>query len=165
MKRLGSSNKRNWEGGTSGLPRDYLAGRAKLVLYSSSCLNLTEDETSRSTSFFSALDRLKCPQPSKLVQKGRERSTLHMDYVKVLLLEEADPAVNQKASIQPTEWESTAMDHLRYPDMQAIKVIYPDIVDIGCFSHFLDRVGEHFKTQHLSEFISLFSHSVEGKNR
>lgn len=47
--------------------------------------------------------------------------------------------------------------------MQTLKVVYPFIVDIGCFSHTIDHVGDHFKTPHLTEFISLwinlFSHS------
>ena len=47
-------------------------------------------------------------------KKGRERSILHMDYIKVLLLNKAHPAVNQRGSIQPTELESTTMNHLRY---------------------------------------------------
>ena len=46
-------------------------------------------------------------------KKRRERSILHMDYIKVLLLNKAHPAVNQKGSIQPTELESTTMNHLR----------------------------------------------------
>ena len=40
---------------------------------SSSCLNLTEDETSSSTSVFLALDRLKYLQPSELPQKGKRK--------------------------------------------------------------------------------------------
>ena len=47
--------------------------------------------------------------------------------------------------------------------MQTLKVVYPFIVDIGCFSHTIDHVGDRFKTPHLTEFISLwinlFSHS------
>lgn len=47
--------------------------------------------------------------------------------------------------------------------MQTLKVIYPSIVDIGCFSHTIDHVGGNFKTPILSDFITpwllLFSHS------
>ena len=47
--------------------------------------------------------------------------------------------------------------------MQTVKVVYPLIVDIGCFSHTLDHVGDNFVTPNLKEFlhlwISLFSHS------
>ena len=50
----------------------------------------------------------------KWCKKGRERSILHMEYINVLLLNKAHPAVNQKGSIQPTELESTTMNHLRY---------------------------------------------------
>ena len=40
--------------------------------------------------------------------------------------------------------------------MATMKVLYPFIVDIGCYSHTLDRVGEHFKTPTLGEFVSLW---------
>lgn len=47
--------------------------------------------------------------------------------------------------------------------MRTLKVVYPSVIDVGCFSHTLDLVGEKFCTPHLSEFItwwvSLFSHS------
>ena len=47
--------------------------------------------------------------------------------------------------------------------MRTIAVLYPEMIDIGCFSHTIDHVGEHFKTPHLHEFglywVSLFSHS------
>ena len=39
--------------------------------------------------------------------------------------------------------------------MQTTKVIYPDIVDIRGFSHFLDQVGEHFKTAFVSIYFAL----------
>ena len=51
--------------------------------------------------------------------------------------------------------------------MRTIKVVYPSIVDVGCFSHTLDRVGEKFKTAVSSEFIHswimLFSHSPKAR--
>ncbi len=44
-----------------------------------------------------------------------------------------------------------------------VKVMYPLIVDIDCFSHTLDHVGDNFIIPNLKEFlhlwISLFSHS------
>ena len=47
--------------------------------------------------------------------------------------------------------------------METVSVVYPFVVDIGCFSHTLDHVGENFKTPILTDFmhswISLFSHS------
>ena len=51
--------------------------------------------------------------------------------------------------------------------MKTVKVLYPDIVDIGCFSHTIDRVGENFHTPILHEFgiawVSMFSHSPKTK--
>jgi hypothetical protein len=47
--------------------------------------------------------------------------------------------------------------------MTTIKVLYPNLLDVGCYSHTLDHVGERFKTPHLDDFIrlwiSLFAHS------
>lgn len=51
--------------------------------------------------------------------------------------------------------------------MQTLKVVYPSIVDIGCFSHTIDHVGDKFNTPVLKEFttawITLFSHSPKTK--
>jgi len=51
--------------------------------------------------------------------------------------------------------------------MRALKIVYPNVIDIGCFSHAFDRVGEHFKIPILTEFISywlaLFKHSIKAK--
>ena len=47
--------------------------------------------------------------------------------------------------------------------MNTLKIVYPSIVDVGCFSHTLDHVGSRFNTSTLSGFITLwinlFSHS------
>ena len=47
--------------------------------------------------------------------------------------------------------------------VRTLKIVYPNLLSVGCFSHTLDRVGEHFLTPNLSDFItswiSLFSHS------
>ena len=49
--------------------------------------------------------------------------------------------------------------------VRTLKVLYPNCVDIGCFSHTLDCVGEKFQTPVLEDFlsawISLFSHSLK----
>jgi len=51
--------------------------------------------------------------------------------------------------------------------MRTLAVVYPKVLDVGCFSHTIDRVGKHFKTHILSEFstswIMLFSHSPKAK--
>lgn len=53
--------------------------------------------------------------------------------------------------------------------MQTLTIIYPNVVDIGCFSHTIDHVGRKFNTPVLSEFtsswISLFSHSPKSRLR
>ena len=51
--------------------------------------------------------------------------------------------------------------------MRTLKIVYPSIVDIGCFSHTIDLVGKHFKVPHAYEFLTswmaLFSHSYKAK--
>ena len=51
--------------------------------------------------------------------------------------------------------------------MRTVKVIYPNILDVGCFPHTLDIVGEKFNTPTLNTFsshwISLFSRSPKSK--
>ena len=37
--------------------------------------------------------------------------------------------------------------------MKTVKIIYPNALDVGCFSHAFDRVGEHFNIPTLTEFI------------
>ena len=38
--------------------------------------------------------------------------------------------------------------------IRTLSILYPQLIDIGCFSHTLDHVGENFKTPILNEFIS-----------
>ena len=51
--------------------------------------------------------------------------------------------------------------------MRTLKVVYPTLVDAGCFSHAINLAGESFKTPTLSEFlhlwVSLFAHSPKAR--
>ena len=51
--------------------------------------------------------------------------------------------------------------------IKTVKIVYPKIFDIGCFSYTIDRIGEHFNIPTLTELVtswlSLFSHSVRAK--
>ena len=51
--------------------------------------------------------------------------------------------------------------------MRTLSVVYVNLFDVACFSYALDRVGSHFSTPILSEFInawiSLFTHSPKVK--
>ena len=51
--------------------------------------------------------------------------------------------------------------------MRTVKVIYPKVLDVGCFAHTIDLVGQQFCTPHLNEFVSawinLFSHSPKAR--
>ena len=51
--------------------------------------------------------------------------------------------------------------------VRTLQIVYPKAIDITCFSHTLDRVGEHFNIPILQGFISLwismFSHSPKAR--
>jgi len=39
--------------------------------------------------------------------------------------------------------------------VRTIKVLFPIILDIGCYSHTVDHIGEYFDVPHLEEFTRL----------
>ena len=41
--------------------------------------------------------------------------------------------------------------------LRTLKVVYPNIVDIGCFPHTIDHVGGEIETPVLDEFLSVCS--------
>ena len=47
--------------------------------------------------------------------------------------------------------------------MRTLKVVYLNVLDVGCFSHTIDNMGQHFCTPTLDRFmsawLSMFSHS------
>ena len=48
--------------------------------------------------------------------------------------------------------------------LRTVKMVYPKVIDIGGFSHTLDRVGEQFCTPNLTEFTSAglaYLHTVQ----
>ena len=51
--------------------------------------------------------------------------------------------------------------------MRTVKVLYPNVLDVGCFSHTIDNAGRHFSTPILDEFmrcwLALFSHSPKAR--
>ena len=51
--------------------------------------------------------------------------------------------------------------------MCTLSIVFPNVLDVGCFSHTLDHVGENFKTPILDEFfkiwINMFSRSPKTK--
>ena len=51
--------------------------------------------------------------------------------------------------------------------MRTSKVIYSNVLDVGCFSHTLDLVGNYFKLPNLMEFLNswfCYSHTVLNVN-
>ena len=51
--------------------------------------------------------------------------------------------------------------------MRILKVVYSDIIDIGCFAHTIDLIENYFKLPNFMEFLNnwllLFSYSVTCK--
>ena len=51
--------------------------------------------------------------------------------------------------------------------MRTVSIVYNRVMDVGCFSHTLDHVGEHMNTPVLDEFsklwIGLFAHSPKSR--
>ena len=51
--------------------------------------------------------------------------------------------------------------------IRTLSIVFPKVLDIGCFSHTLDHVGEHMKIPVLEEFlndwIGLFSRSPKAR--
>ena len=45
--------------------------------------------------------------------------------------------------------------------MQTLKIVYPLLLDIGCYSHTIDHVGDNFKTP--SAWVNLFSWSPKAR--
>ena len=40
--------------------------------------------------------------------------------------------------------------------VQILQVVYPSLIDVGCFSHAINLAGEHFKVPALSDFTALW---------
>ena len=47
--------------------------------------------------------------------------------------------------------------------IRTLSIVFPQLIDIGCFSHTLDHVGDKMRTPILDEFINLFSRSPKIK--
>ena len=51
--------------------------------------------------------------------------------------------------------------------MRSIKVVFPDMIDVGCYSHTIDLVGDKFRAPNIDNFIrlwvSLFAHSPRAR--
>lgn len=51
--------------------------------------------------------------------------------------------------------------------MRTLSIVYPNVLNVGCFSHTLDHVGQNFRTPILDEFIkmwiNMFSRSTKMK--
>ena len=72
-------------------------------------------------------------------------------------------------SINPTSLLATMRDRAAVNNvaLRTLKVVYPALLDVGCFSHTLDLVGSKFCAPNLVEFtmawVSLFSHSPKAR--
>ena len=73
-------------------------------------------------------------------------------------------------SIPPSSLLAAARDGASVNNVaiRHLRILYPNLVDIGCFSHTLDHVGEKMPTPNLEKFmkswVSLFAHSARSRN-
>ena len=69
-------------------------------------------------------------------------------------------------SIPPSSLFAAARDRASVNNVaiKHLKILYPNLVDIGCFSHALDHVGEKMVMPNLQKFmkswVSLFAHNA-----
>ena len=51
--------------------------------------------------------------------------------------------------------------------MQTMKVVYPNLIDIGCYSHMINQIGNCFNATTINEFMSpwigMVSHSFKAR--
>lgn len=77
--------------------------------------------------------------------------------------------LSTELGIKPELLVSAMRDHASVNSvaMRTLSIVFPNVLDIGCFSHTLDYVGENFKTPILDEFIkvwiNMFSRSPKTK--
>ena len=73
-------------------------------------------------------------------------------------------------SIPPSSLLAAARDRASVNNVakRHLKILYPNLVDIGCFNHTLDHVGEKMATPNLEKFmkswVSLVAHSARSRN-
>jgi hypothetical protein len=78
-------------------------------------------------------------------------------------------ALSTQYSISSTSLLASMHDRASANDVaiRTLKVVYPAIIDIACFSHTLDLLGSKFVVPHLHDFmtvcVSLFSHSPKAR--
>ncbi len=79
------------------------------------------------------------------------------------------PVVATELSIAPNMVLAAMRDRASVNDvaMRTISIVYNQILDVGCFSHTLDHVGERMRTHILDDFtkawVSLFAHSPKSR--
>ena len=72
-------------------------------------------------------------------------------------------------SINPTSLLAAMHDRAAVNNvaLRTLKVVYPQFLDVGCFSHTLDLVGNKFCAPNLVEFtmawVSMFSNSPKAR--
>ena len=49
--------------------------------------------------------------------------------------------------------------------IRTLSIVFPKVLDIGCFSHTLDQVGEHMKIPVLEEYLKSLIDSLVGVQR
>ena len=109
----------------------------------------------------------------------RSTLTIHQRLVRVQLLTKSmtgEEVARELLSVLSTEYGIASSNLLAAMRDRAsvntvavrmLKVLYPNLLDIGCYSHTIDHVGDNFDTPILHEFgilwVSLFSHTPHAR--
>ena len=109
----------------------------------------------------------------------RSTLTIHQRLVRVQLLTKSmtgEEVARELLSVLSTEYGIASSNLLAANRDRAsvntvairmLKVLYPNLLDIGCYSHTIDHVGDNFDTPILHEFdilwVSLFSHTPHAR--
>ena len=98
--------------------------------------------------------------PLKMLQKSITGEEIAREMISTHSVDYHVPRTSVLASMR--DWVSS-----NNVALGTIKVLYPNVIDIDCFSHTIDHVGEKFNTLVLAEFISgwisLFTYSPKNK--
>jgi len=109
----------------------------------------------------------------------RSTLTIHQRLVRVQILAKSmagEEVARELLSVLSTEYGIASSNLLaamhdrasvNTAAVRTLKVLYPNLLDIGCYSHTIDHVGDNFDTPILHEFgilwVSLFSHSPHAR--
>ena len=102
----------------------------------------------------------------RLVRLRLLKSSVNGDELARIIIE----VLHRKINIQENSLLAAMRDRasVNTKALQTVSVLYPDMIDIGCISHFLNKVGEKCHTPTLKLFMAtwnlIFSTSIRARN-